>query len=145
MLSEHGAFTGIKRIASTVCLFTSEGTCIYYPTENKEPVLVPGGFISTTLLSSSIAETSSSTETKTGPACLPTARWLEAGVLRHNFFFWSPEPSHAIKEPICTAHYLHCPKFLGKNTRNPPLRCCRISACVILLRKTIAEDFQKAR
>lgn len=69
MLSEHGAFTGIKRISSTVCLFTSEGTYIYYPTENKEPVLVPGCFISTALLSSSIAETSSSTEPRNGPAC----------------------------------------------------------------------------
>lgn len=72
MLFEHRAFTGIKIIASTVCLFTREGTCIYCPTENKEPVLVPGCSISTTLLSSSIAETSSSRETKNGPACSPT-------------------------------------------------------------------------
>lgn len=85
MLSKHGALTGIKRIASTVCLFTSKGTCIYYATENKEPVLVPFCFISTTLLSLSVAETSSSTETKDGLAHLPTAKWVEAAVLWGNF------------------------------------------------------------
>lgn len=128
MLSEHGAFTGIKIIASTVCLFTREGTCIYYPTENKEPVLVPGCFISTTLLSPSIAETSSSTETKKGPACLPIARWLEARVLWYNFFYLSPTLSHGRKEPICTSHFLRCPNFLRKSTRNPPLRCCCVGS-----------------
>lgn len=143
MLSEHGAFTGIKIITLAVCLFTIEGTCIYYPTENKEPVLVPDCFISTTLLSLSIAETSSSTEAKNGSACLPTIRWLEARVLWCNFFL-CPSLSHGGKEPICTAHFLHCPSFPRKSTRNPPSRCCSVGSEFILLRKIVA-DFQKAR
>lgn len=107
MLSKHGALTGIKRIASTACLFTSEGTCIYYATKNKEAVLVPGCFISTTLLSPSVTETSSSTETKNGLAHLPAAKWVEARVLRRNFFFLSPGLSRGREEPSCPPWCFH--------------------------------------
>lgn len=91
-------------------------------------MLVPGCFISTTLLSSSIAETSSSTEAKNGSACLPTDRWLEARVLLCNIFLLSPALSHGRKQPIYTAQFLHCPSFLRKSTRNPPLRCCNVGS-----------------
>lgn len=162
MLSKHGALTGIKRIASTACLFTSEGTCIYYATKNKEAVLVPGCFISTTLLSPSVTETSSSTETKNGLAHLPTAKWVEARVLRCNFFFGlqvSPVEERSL--PAHRGAFTCCPlTHACSGPSQQPLLYLpqkehqksyfemsqdRTSVCVIPVGKTIAECFQEVR
>lgn len=160
MLSKHGALTGIKRIASTVCLFTREGTCIYYATKNKEPVLVPGCFISTTLLSPSVAETKVLNKNKKWTC--PQLNGLKqecCGVI-----FSSCLQLSAVEErgpPARLGACLHCPLAHGVSaaSQGPLLylpqkehqKSCfemsedRTSVCVISVGKTAAECFQKAK